>query len=489
MPQRLKSDTATKASRAGAPEEYFRPSLAEAEGIFMAVAATIQNNLSSPEVYFAASSEQDIETRRRLIRLLGTISLEATISSEQEAAETASLPTVAKEYFTDDPKIAERAGLRLKTDFRTNVFEILRESGHVSISHSVYSRDGFYQSGYSQRAMYAHGVLHTDHPVENRRRVAETLNELRIEDGFLAGRFDNHFLVEVSRSPDQDEMSDQTSEKYGYNTRTRKAMLRCTEVNQSGERITASASVLGANAGGQRYDQRGVRNIYYKLQLTPSEVSSSANLENAFWVNKSLLPGGIIDVVRAYDQGLAQEAFCGVIGQKGNYETLIEQSLNREQQIEQELNAEVRALALSLQNVTCDQALQIMARQAKDYATELCVQDKQYDPTQFGYQAAKHIQQARYYAQAGMDILFRQELADAKQKAIVFMCGMSLRGISSIEGTEVENSNSSSSDNCEYISSKCPLCRNKNVRTIQTKTTITCGTCHKSVTRSAPQAA
>src|SRR5882762_1580398 len=101
--------------------------------------------VAEPDVYLASSTETDSRTRRRLLKLLGTVALEGTMSFEQEAAEQASLPAVVEDYFSDDPERAANGRARLRADLRSNTFEILRASGHVSQSHSKRHADGFYQ--------------------------------------------------------------------------------------------------------------------------------------------------------------------------------------------------------------------------------------------------------------------------------------------------------------------------------------------------------
>lgn len=435
------------------------------------------------DVYYAARAETDANTRRRLMMLLGSVAVEGAVSAEQEAAEQASLRAVTNDYFSGNPERVSNATARLTADLRANTFEILCESGHIREADSFYRADGFYQNGYGLRAMCAHGTMHTKHSNEHRRRAGETLNELRIEDGFKDGRFQTHYFVEESRAPDEEDMPIQTTKDSGYNTKTWKAMLRLTEVDAWGNRVTFSAPVFGVNKTGERHDLQGVRNIHSLLDLEMADMSAAGTLENAYWVKKERLPQRIISLVRAYDAGLGVQAFFGVEGKAGNYDTIVEESLRREQQAEQKLSSKVEQLAHSLRGADCEEALRIMAIHAKDFAAELCREDLTYDPAQFGGAAAWHIEMARHYTMLGDEITSRQQLELAKQTAIVYMCGMILEMEKQVDGTIADKRETNSdTDECEFISKECPVCHAKNVKTRVTKTHIT-GNCGCSVKR------
>ncbi|HUC87749.1 MAG TPA: hypothetical protein VMR95_01190 [Candidatus Binatia bacterium] len=430
--------------------------------------------------YFAGDAETDFATRRRLMKTLGsiTVSQAGEISSKRELTERASLPNVAEDYFSSVPERAANAKARLRMDLKGNVFEILFESGHVRVTYSHYDQDGFYQNGYNQSNMYAYATAHTSFAPENHRRSLETLNELRIEDGFLDGRFKTHMLVEISLAPD--DMPDEDAEELGYKTKTRKGMWRCTEVDEFGNRITFTAPVVGVNERGDRHDKKAVQHVYNQFGLKSDNISASATLGNAFWASKEQLPNRIVDVIKYHDEGLAEPSFFGRDGETGDYETIIEESLRREEQAEAELDQKVHKLALSLLGASNEEALKTMAIHAKDFAVELCRGNLDYDTSQLGPVAEGYINEARYYDLIGNDVMARQTEDRAKQTAIVYMCGMRLEMERSVAGTISEKAEVVSKD-CDYISKECPLCHAKKAPTHETSTTITCRICKGSV--------
>ncbi len=438
----------------------------------------------APAAFFAASTETDHSTRRRLVRVLGAVAYGSAVNAEQVAAKEASVESVVSDYFSEDLETASNANLRLTEDLRTNVFEILCANSHISISHSQYGPDGFRQFGYSQRAMYANGTMQAKHSVERQRRTGETLSELRIEDGYIDGTARTHVYLERSRVPDPDEMSKRDAEDNGYDMDRRVAKIRLTEVDALGNRRTFTAGVIGVGKDGQAYDARGTANISRQLKLSPASQLATAELENGIWVRKDALPGGIVDVVSFFDDGTEVDAFFGAEGQKGNYETILEESLAREQRVEEELADKVRKLAKALRGSSGQEALIIMAEYAKDFAAEICGEDESYDPAQFGQVARTHIVQARQHARKGDQVAYRRSIAQAKETAEVIMCGMVLRrgkkGMAA-NGTETETSSLVDSDECDYISKECPLCNAKNARTHETKTKIECKECGQHV--------
>lgn len=456
----------------------------------MAAAAAEQTHIRHNQeqaAYFAVNAERDFETRRRLMKVLGAVAYEgAAASIEQAEAEHATLATVAEDYFSEDQERAEMAKARLSADLRTNVFEILAPMGHVSCSTSSYEGDGFYQNGYSQRAMYAHGTLHGKGVVERERRELETLNELRIEDGFLNGFTETHYFVETSRAPDEDEMPGELAEDNGYNVDWRIGKLRLTEVQADGIRNSYTASLMGVDKEGNAYDKAGVANIHQELGLDLGDASATAQLGAGFWVPKDRLPRGIADVVELNDRGLPTEAFFGSEGEDGDYDTVLQESLEREARIATELDGKVAELAQKLRGASCKEALLIMGGYAKDYATELCSVDTSYDPAQFGAAASADIMMAREHARNGDMDSFQQMVLSAQANAIVFMCGMRVSSSLNPDGTPKTESNSGT---CDYISKECPLCEAKQARTHETSAKIECKECNGFVKKKAVRAA
>lgn len=444
------------------------------------------------EATLAYDLEHDYESRRMLMRVLGAVALDATVTSqEKQAANEASLATIAKDYFSDNPEKAASAKARLAMDFRKNVFEILCDEGqgHISESPSQYKEDGFYQYGYNQRAIFANGAQHAAHPVERDRRGIETLNEIRIEDGYRKGYTTDYYYVEISRKPASEEMTEQVATDLGY-YHTARVMMRLTDVDAEGKRITETIAVSGVDENNERHDDRGVANIYQTLGLAVEEQTPTGILQAAFWVHKDVMPERSAGLARLYDEGLGADTFCGVPGKAGDYSSLVEESRIREKQVEEELDKRVRGLATELTVTDVDKQLKVMAEHAKDFAAELCSEHEEYSPAQFGAVAAVHITNTRMFIEQNNYEAARQSLKEAKETSVVSMCGMQFKAAKSGEApTSSANADpsaesnsegggeSSSSDECDFISKQCPICKKRNVKTTVTKTHIkgSCG--------------
>ncbi len=435
--------------------------------------------LSNPveAALYADALEHDRITRQRAAKFMGGIILSQEASVEYEIAEAASLRNVVEDYFSDDKEMKQNAAKRLRTDFRTNVFEILCANGHVSEVDADYDDGSFYQYGYSLRAMYAHGALHASQPLERKRRDAESVNEFRIEDGYRAGLFRTHYFVEISQAPD--DMGTELAGENGYDTETWKGKLRCTDVGVNGKRHTAEAAVAGFDPiTERRHDTQGVEAVLDGLGLEPQDVMATTALQRAIWVRKERLPNGAASLAELYDQGLGYPAFFGVRAAQGDYQTIAAQSAAREQLADTEMDARVEKLAQNLRGISsCDEALKTMAIQAKDYAAEICGKDTAYNPAQFGDIAAAHIEAARYYAAAGNQQAFQTALDSAKQTAVVYMCGMRLEMERNAAGELVSTDAEKTEKDCDYISKECPLCKKQDARTHETKSRIECREC------------
>jgi hypothetical protein len=425
-----------------------------------------------PDAYLAHDLERDYESRRTLMRVLGAVTLDAAImNQEKQAAETASLARIAKDYFSEDSEKARNAKARLSMDFRKNVFEILCDEGqgHISESTSEYKGDGFYQYGYNQRAIFAYGVQHATHPVERNRRGIETLNEIRIEDGYRQGLAKEYYYVEISRKPLNEEMPEKTAADIGY-YRTARVMLRLTEVDKEGNRVTETMAVSGVDKNGERYDDKGVTNIYQSFQLEAEEQTPTGILQAAFWVRKDALPNRSASLAELYDKGLEGDTFCGVQKQEADYESLLEESRAREKQVDEELSKRVYELAVRLVQAKPEEQLKVMAGYAKDFAAELCAEHKEYSPEQFGPIAAAHIEETRFYMAQNNYEAARQSLQNAKETAVVSMCGMQFKanraGDNSPSGSGPDTGQASNPEgSCPEVKdgqvTNCPFCKKK----------------------------
>lgn len=443
---------------------------------------------SAEAAVFADSLEHDVLTRRRFAKFMGSIVLKAEGSVEYADAESASLLQVAEDYYSENQEARGNARNRLKTDFTTNVFEILCASGHVSEVEAEHVYGSFYQYGYSLPAMYAHGALHAKDLSEQARRGAEGVNEFRIEDGYRAGFFQTHYFVEASRAPD--DMDTETAEANGYDTKTWKCKLRLTDVSTDGKRVTSEASVAGVDSvSGERHDEEGIKAIREGLDLETVDLTATNALSRAFWVPKAKLPHGAASLAKLFDSGLEHPAFFGVRAAEGDYATITEQSRERERRAALLQDQWIESLASDIRQASsCEAALKVMARCAKDFAAEICGTDTAYNPGQFGQVAAAHIEAARYHANRGEQQAYQQALEAAKQTAIVYMCGMRLEMEKNEAGEMIEKDSNKPEKDCDYISKECPLCHAKNVRTYETKAKIECGECKGSVKKKQPAA-
>jgi hypothetical protein len=268
-------------------------------------------------------------------------------------------------------------------------------------------------------------------------------------------------------------------------------MLRLTDVNQSGHRVTESASVCGVDGKGVRRDSIGLQNIRDMLGLSPDVdlqdvVIPVDGLAGAYWVRRDALKNRSASLAEFFDSAFEGSNFFGVEGEVGDYETILEISQAREAQVADQMLARVGELAAALRGLSCEQALLVMAHHAKDFATDVCIGDASYDADQFGETAAKYIEFARLEVALGDEDAARRAIDMAKATAVVYMCGLRYdmdRILTDGSPNDGDAARQESFQDCDYISKECPLCHDKNVKTHETATKIACGSCKQYITK------
>jgi hypothetical protein len=203
---------------------------------------------------------------------------------------------------------------------------------------------------------------------------------------------------------------------------------------------------------GKQHDGSTLVELYGLLGVDIESKTPAEIIDTPFLIHNSLIPNGVIDLVKLYDD-CAGGTFFG-------------ESKPRQDYLEYKSQCELRELAFvpKIEKITTELISEADRIDSKAIATkrlhelseknmvEYAVIDPSIDPDVFGTVAAKHIENARHYFHIGDFESAQNETQEAKQTAISSSCPS---GASSLEGGK-SSMFSSEEDEFGSLSFKCP---------------------------------
>lgn len=368
------------------------------------------------------------------------------------------------------------------------VVEAMIKSGHISqVSMSINEQGNWLQFGQAMLHVHANALRTSTtrkyYGVQERTE-AETINGQRIEDLGRAGILDDYYFFVPSLIPSEEELPFAiATQEAGFFGDTMTVALQLTSI-QGGEGVIESAFVSGVKEkGGERYDIAVLRRMYALVGYDCDNWQPIDFLQTPLIIHKENAPHGIADIVQLYDE-LAEahtgtELYFGQQIAKQDYSSFNSACQTRESTLQSVTDMVVQKLIMcSDQLTTPDNAIEKLSEIVGPLGVAYAVSDSTIDPSVFGDATAKFIHQAREYQHSGEIFLMQQAIHNAVDNAIITMCGMTnSKSAIDLEATNLQSSSHSSSDeDCEFISKKCPVCGAKNVKTISTKHKIS-GSC------------
>jgi hypothetical protein len=341
-------------------------------------------------------------------------------------------------------------------DCRTQLFEKLIARGHVSEVWSSWSKE---HQGFTAGTSLIRNVLVSglDHPAihnfEFERRTIELHEELLVEELYKNGNLADQAIVRVSPLPDDNYAA--VGKNYGYDYDSRKYMIRWIEVDDRGQRLTRTLSMVGSDT---RLITQALTELGLK-ELETDELSSSGVLMTAFLVEKGIFPNGPIDLGRLIDKVTPGQVFLGKRGETGDYATLGEISKSRERSAENQVRDFAKAvigIAASRQNQP--EAYKLVLSKTID---SICLADPDMVREAIGEESYKLYIKARQASRAGETELAESLVQYARDSSNpLYSCGMML---SSQETGTKSTINSFLSGVCIEIRNgqrvRCPSCR------------------------------
>lgn len=453
----------------------------EAGGRYMAEAAAERFQIldhteivyEQPIVLVQAVPEraEDEFTRKRAARFIGACTLSHEVEVPRfEAAQVAPIESLHDAIHRAEQGDAE-AYKMVETNVKTDVIERTIKTGHImSVALGFDEAGRIQQHGQTMESVQANSLKYAASSWQMRERTeAETTNSFRIDQLHRQGVLQDYYFIVISLAADN--MGEKEMSEAGFFTDTMSCAIQATCA--VGDTLTTeSAFVAGVKTrGAARHDKVTAVALGERLGVNLRGKSAAGIIATPLLVHKSLMPNGVIDLVKIYDD-CAGGTFFGEDKPAQNYAEYREKCRGREaalqpkvESITKELIAEASAIRDPIM------AVKRLHKISEARMVEQAAFDDTINPRVFGSIAAEHIIAARNYQENGDWARALHEVNWAKRTAISSSCPTALLGSSQNENTESErdNSRSGEDDNCEYISKECPKCNAKNVKTTVTK--------------------
>jgi hypothetical protein len=430
----------------------------------------------TPSAEWAEAVVYDEFTRAKCRQFIGSIAVAEAV--DRATPETTTSFSSLLEALQAAEAGDELAIKSVQANTRTAVTEAIYKAGHVITIRSDFQDDGsLIQFGQSHKDVYRNALTHMpDEPAVKARTLAETLNGHRIEDWYRAGDLEDYYLVVPSLYPD--DMDDVSAHSHGFFTEYKTAVFQVTTVTD-GECITEAAFVAGgANADTPRHDIVTIKKLYDQLGLDASQMTVIDFIANPLRIPKTMMPNGVVDFVRWFDEAAEDTLFFGQAAPVQDYISYLDVCAERQAKLETLTNTVTQGLIKDAgQLKTPKDATNHMYQLVKQGVVRHAAQNASIDASIFGPQASRHINDARAYYDLGLVDRANHSVAAAEQVADVTICG---------DGGKKKEQSASGKKSEVLRCVTCPLCGREGVdahiRYEDNAKTITCSKCRQSKT-------
>lgn len=443
---------------------------------FPAPAPEVASDLSIPEqlgVMVVAEMASDKFDRMRANRLIdsakqmGSILMRTEVQLDSESTSEQSVQNVyptLKHAINAAANGDKKARKVVEANTRTEAYEITFKSGHVSEARIEIGPNGLSQYGQSMTDVYINSVrFASKSPEIYRRTVPEVRNGMRIESLQRQGLLKDNYLVVFSRYGDG--WSDDQGRSFGLFPDTKSCSIQAITETSPTELCQQSAFVAGVKEkGAERHDAETVTAVGRMLNVDFGGKSDYETIDMAILVPKRIMPNGVTDVVKMYDQA-AGGTFFGESKPVENYEAYVEKCRRREEGLSSTVEIALeRLIAESINIATPKQATDRLHKIVEEELAERSKMDRTINPNVFGAVAAAHIENSRNLYDAGDIEGADKAMAQAKRTAKSGSCARSSED-SSDDSNDSTTENDSSDSADEEDSGKrwmtCPFCKSK----------------------------
>lgn len=419
-----------------------------------------------------AETPEDILDRTRAARLVrsaetaGVLALrteldEIPLTEEQEMR--SAYPTLMhaiRAAATGDPM----ARKFVETNARTAAIEITLKTGHVTET-SIYAdaQGKLFQYGQAMEDVLTNGLIFaSDAPEIRNRTIPEIRNGVRMERATRQGQLKDNFLVVISRYIDG--ISDEDAQRFGLFPDTKSASIQVTTEVSEGELVQQSAFVAGVRQpDGERHDRQTVARLGRKLGINLDGLNDAETIDRAFLIPKHLMPDGVIDIVRWYDEA-AGGTFFGEDKPVRDYLAYREFCRARETALEPAVREAVQELLAEAGSIVTPQMAAERLHKIVDakMIRRAVFEDRTVDLRVFGAKAINLIEQGRQRYDSG-DVQGAEEAVEqAAEASTSATCPSALRKAAANDRSDGESgptsSENESSELCIITTKNCYCC-------------------------------
>ena len=342
---------------------------------------------------------EDNFTRHQAARFIGRLALQTSVEVplEDDQPRVGSLYEALQLAHGGDAMALQLITANASTD----VVERTIKAGHImTVELEVDALGKVWQHGQTMDSIQANTLNYAaDQPAMRRRSEAEVRNSFRIENLHRQGLLADYALVVFSRAAD--DMTSKAMTDAGFFTDTMSCAIQLTTASATGLTME-SAFVAGVAAPGQkRHDQVAVAKVAERLGVELDSPSATEMLDTPLLIHKSLLPNGVVDLVRMYDDA-AGGTWFGEAKPQQDYSTYGAVCRQREAAFAPKVSAIVAELIAEAPMIkTPVAAVQRLHKISEKHMVEQAIVDSSINPLVFGSSAATHIEQARVYQELG----------------------------------------------------------------------------------------
>lgn len=266
----------------------------------------IYEQYQQPMVMAVPEMQEDLMVRYRaeaFIRSVGSLALHESLPQENYSSSLMESLHLAQEGD-------QTARQMIETNVRTDVVERTIKTGHItSVQLELNEQGKIMQFGQTMESVYANSLRYTPEGSKMQpRNQAEARNGMRIENLNRQGLLEDYNFVVFSMAAD--DMSHQEMKQSGFFTETMSCSIQVTTANNEGL-TTQSAFVSGIDKHqSKRHDKSTVVSLADSLGVDYSQKSANEIIDTPILIHKSLMPNGVIDLVKHYDD-FAGNTFFG----------------------------------------------------------------------------------------------------------------------------------------------------------------------------------
>lgn len=405
-------------------------------------------------------------SRAKAERFIGMVATGAEAKIIHETGQLMSLQESLRRAAQGDFEALQSARMNVRGD----VVERSIKKGHITkVTQKVDGEGHTIQHGHSGRSIQANSLrFASQNPKMLPRTKAETRNLFRIEDVGRQGLLKDHYVVVPSRP--SDDMSEKEMHQEGFFVDTMSIAFQATTEGESDELITETAFVAGKrHRNATRHDAELVARLGERIGIEVRGLTAAQGIDRAWWVPKSLMPNGVIDLVRLADEGMG--TFFGEDRPAEDYLAYLEKCRQREAELEPTVQKIVSQLIAESDSFrTPLDATRRLHELSEAELVARSLTDEKIDTTVFGTESAYYIQAARHYLEQGDMDMVEKFMTKAVATADSNSCpGGGIRSMANGEATGKSAASSSEDGDCEFTSNECPLCHKKKVRTVVRK--------------------